>query len=548
MRRTLLTLGILLCLGQVTTAEDTPDRPERWPGFLGIGATGIDPATLPLEWSPTSNVSWQTELVGTGQSSPLIWGSTVFVTSINGTMKEDCHVTALALADGRKLWDYKMESAQPVRSNYFQSRSAPTPAVDGDRVYAFFETGKLVALKHDGSEAWVRNLVEEFGEFEVRIGLASSVAQTADSVFVLVDHEGPSYLLAVDKATGKTKWQTERFSRQSYASPIVLDICEQPQVVVSSAGSVDGYDPITGIQLWTMEGVGGNRSTTPLPFGDSRFLISASPGMHDEQLDKAKASNFAMQVVKTDNGYETKVLWKADKAMPSFGSPMVHQGLAYWVNNVGVLYCFDAETGESVYTKRSGQLCWATPLGLGDHIYLFGKDGLTTVIAAGRDFKIVAKNELIEGATEAGAADIKRRESREHQHGGGASDQSQQTSPSGNKPAADKPTDGAAVADSVNSERTTRRGGRPGSASDETSGDRPRRPASVADDTSEEGGERPGSRDGRTFAEPVQYGYAAVNGSLVIRTGGKVFCVRETTSAPQDVQAVKVSAVEGDQE
>ncbi|MEZ6132271.1 MAG: PQQ-binding-like beta-propeller repeat protein [Planctomycetaceae bacterium] len=539
MQRVLLVLGILLFSGQFTSGEEKAGSPERWPGFLGMGATAIDPATLPLEWSPTSNVSWQAELVGTGQSSPLIWGDKVFVTSIDGNMKEDCHVTALSLADGRKLWDFKTESAQPVRSNYFQSRSAPTPAVDAERVYAFFETGKLIALSHDGKEQWVRNLVEEFGEFEVRIGLASSVAQTDDSVFVLVDHEGPSYLLAVDKATGETKWQTERFSRQSYASPIVLDICGQPQVVVSSAGSVDGYDPATGEQMWTMEGVGGNRSTTPLPFGDSRFLISASPGMHDEQLDEAKESNFAMQVVKTDDGFETKVLWKVAKAMPSFGSPMVHQGLAYWVNNVGVLYCFDAETGESVYTKRSGQLCWATPLALGDHIYLFGKDGLTTVIAAGRDFNIIAKNELIEGAVEAGEADVKRREERGHQHGGTSDDPSKETKPAGD-----------ATADIGSNEQPERRGGRPGGdssqgrGSNETGGGRPTRPA--ADGNSSENGGRPSTRDGRTFADPVQYGYAAVNGSLVIRTGGKVYCLRKASNDVGEVKAVKVSAVEGD--
>ncbi|MCA9048070.1 MAG: PQQ-binding-like beta-propeller repeat protein, partial [Planctomycetaceae bacterium] len=558
MRDTLIGMGIILFTFCACLAGEESASPERWPGFLGIGATAIDPATLPLEWSPTSNVSWQTELVGTGQSSPLIWGDKVFVTSIDGNMKEDCHVTALSLADGSRLWDHKMESAQPVRSNYFQSRSAPTPAVDGERVYAFFETGKLVALSHDGKELWVRNLVDEFGEFEVRIGMASSLAQTADSVFVLVDHEGPSYLLAVDKATGETKWQTERFSRQSYASPIVLDICGQPQVVVSSEGSVDGYDPATGDQLWTMEGVGGNRSTTPLPFGDSRFLISASPGMHDEQLDEAKESNFAMQVVKTDDGFETKVLWKVAKAMPSFGSPMVHQGLAYWVNNVGVLYCFNAETGETVYTKRSGQLCWATPLGLGDHVYLFGKDGLTTVIAAGPDFKVITKNELIEGATEVGEADVRRRETQGHQHRGSSATDSTETKSEGEQPA-----------EGATQEQPVRRGGRPGSdaadggdsrgkaeevatANEGRSGGRggrPGRPSGGADggsgsgDSQEEGG-APRTRDGRTFADPVQYGYAAVNGSLIIRTGGKVFCLRNATTAPVGIKAVKVSAAD----
>ncbi|MGE0761368.1 MAG: PQQ-binding-like beta-propeller repeat protein [Pirellulaceae bacterium] len=314
-------VGALLS-ASIVSGNDRSTMPARWPGFLGVGASALAPESLPLEWSPSTNIAWQVQLVGTGQSSPVIWDDRVFVTSIDGTMKQDCHVTAISLADGARLWDYKTESAQTVRSNYFQSRSAPTPAVDANGVYSFFETGKVIGLSHGGEEKWVRNLVEEFGEFEVRIGLAASLAQSADAVFVLVDHEGPSYLLAIDKQTGGTKWQTERFSRQSYASPIMLEIAGQQQIVISSGGSVDGYDPESGEPLWTLEGVDGNRSTTPLPFGKNRFLISASPGMHDERLEEAKKSNLAMQVDKTAEGYTTKVLWKTDKAMPSFGSPI----------------------------------------------------------------------------------------------------------------------------------------------------------------------------------------------------------------------------------
>ncbi|MCA9031832.1 MAG: hypothetical protein KDA66_13545, partial [Planctomycetaceae bacterium] len=230
-----------------------------------------------------------------------------------------------------------------------------------------------------------------------------------------------------------------------------------------------------------------------------------------------------------------KVLWKTEKAMPSFGSPMVHKGLAYWVNNVGVLYCFDAVSGELVYTKRSGQLCWATPLGLGDHIYLFGKDGLTTVIAAGREFKVVARNELIEGATEAGEADVRRRESQGHQHGGGASGETTSSQPAGDsaagtndqagrsrrggRPAGSSAEGSSTTEPDADAEQSPRRGGRPG----ESSG---------GSEAQGEGG-APRTRDGLTFADPVQYGYAAVNGSLVIRTGGKVYCVRTSAKTAE---------------
>ena len=155
-------------------------------------------------------------------------------------------------------------------SNYFQSRATPTPVVDADRVYAFFETGDLVALTHSGQMAWSRSLTKEYGAFETRIGLAASPVQIGGTVVLLIDHEGPSYLLAVDKATGKTQWKTARDSRNSYASPAVMPIGTSDQIVCSSQGSVDGYDPITGKLLWSFDDVGGNNVATP-------FQVSAGP-------------------------------------------------------------------------------------------------------------------------------------------------------------------------------------------------------------------------------------------------------------------------------
>jgi outer membrane protein assembly factor BamB len=224
--------------------------PDVWPGFLGAGASPIDPETIPLTWSPTEGVAWTAELLGKGQSSPVIWGSRAFVTSIEGTSKDNCQVIELGVTDGDILWTGRSEATQKVRSNYFQSRSAPTPVVDGDRVYAFFETGDVLAYSHAGERVWQRSLVSDYGEFEGTIGLAASPLQTRDAIVLLVDHEGPSYLIALDKQTGETRWQTERTSRVSFASPALVPVGEGQQIVCSSNGSVDGYDPQTGALVW----------------------------------------------------------------------------------------------------------------------------------------------------------------------------------------------------------------------------------------------------------------------------------------------------------
>jgi outer membrane protein assembly factor BamB len=386
-----------------------------------------------------------------------------------------CHVVALSLQDGKLLWDWQCESTQKVRSNYFQSRAAPTPVVDAQGVYAFFETGELVALSHDGTLLWQRCLVKDYGNFESTIGLAASLAQTADTLFVLVDHEGPSYLLAVTKKTGATAWRTSRDSRKSFASPMVIRIGQRDQIVISSDGTVDGYDPATGELLWSFDDVGGNTVGTPFPVGPGQFLVSATPGMHSERESEAKRSNFLMTVQPQDDGtFQPTVAWRAS-ALPTFANPMTHQKVAYWINNVGVVTAYDVTTGKELYTKRLKQPCWAAPIGVGDRVYFFGKDGITTVVKAGPDFEILAENTLWDPDTTGRDAFASRRRSR-----GGHDASSENT---GGRPAAPTQANNADPNDSATAPR---------------------------------------------FADPVQYGVAAVNGSLIIRTGALVYCVRDT--------------------
>jgi outer membrane protein assembly factor BamB len=256
------------------------------------------------------------------------------------------------------------------------------------------------------------------------------------------------------------------------------------QVVVSSDGTVDGYDPATGKQLWSFDDVGGNVSGTPFPVGPGRFLVSATPGMHNEREKEAKRSNLLLTVEPGAGGsFTPAVAWRVS-ALPTFANPMTHRGVAYWVNNVGGVFAFDATTGKELFTERIGQSCWAAPLGCGDRVYFFGKNGLTTVLQSGPEFKVLAQNQLwnpdVEGKDLLG-------EGRHGNHGG--------------KPDTTKPEAGA------------------GEKKDIPSKDRP---------ASGPPRERPETGPGgKMFADPIQYGTAAVNGSLVIRSGATVYCVRD---------------------
>ncbi|MFM8724340.1 MAG: PQQ-binding-like beta-propeller repeat protein, partial [Planctomycetaceae bacterium] len=261
-------------------------------------------------------------------------------------------------------------------------------------MFAWFETGDHEALTHDGQHVWTTSLSTLYGKFTNKFGLSSSPVQTASSVIILVDDEGPSYLVALSKADGSVLWKTDRTSRTSWSSPALLTLAGQPQIVVSSAGSVDAWDPATGRQLWTYTDIGGNTATTPLPAGPDAFFVAASPGRSGENAAGAKKSNALIRVSRDGDSWKIEKVWMAAEATPSWASPFLHQGYAYWVNRVGVVYCIDVATGEQKYAQRTKQSCWATPIPIGDRIYFFGKEGTTTVLAAGPEFKQLASNEL----------------------------------------------------------------------------------------------------------------------------------------------------------
>jgi outer membrane protein assembly factor BamB len=388
-KRTVLSIAIALSF----LAENAFSGDVTWPAFLGAGATGVQAERLPATWDPTKNTKWMAALPGHGQSSPVVWNDRAFVTSVEGSKKEIYHVVCLDTKSGKELWRQQVKNSQPVENSLYVSRSAPTPVVDSQYLITQFESGDCVGWSHDGKLVWQRDLATDFGPLKAQFGLGASPCQTADNLFVLMEHEGPSCLVALDKKTGKTQWKVDRSPRQSWSSPAIVQIDGKPHVVVSSLGSVDGYDPASGNVLWSFTEVGGNTGVTPIDCGGGRFLIGASAGRQGENAEAAKTSNALIQVVRDGDKFVAKRQWVAKDASPSWASPIVHDGVAYWMNRAGVISSFDAVSGEPIYVKRASQQCWATPLAVGNRVFWFGKDGLCTVIESGKEFIIVAENQ-----------------------------------------------------------------------------------------------------------------------------------------------------------
>jgi outer membrane protein assembly factor BamB len=366
-----------------------------WPGFRGHGDSAAAGDRYPTKWSPTAGVAWKVDLPGYGQSAPVVWNGTIYLTAVEGEQKEKGYVLALDAKTGKEKWRHTLAPTQKAKSTYTVSRAAPTPCADADRVYVFFEGGNLLALTHAGAVAWERSLVTDYGEFKGGHGIGSSPAQTADALFVLIDHAGPSYLLAVDKATGKTKWKKDRDGKMSWTSPTIATQGGKPVVIASSNGSVAAYAADTGDEAWKLAGVVGNTLPSATVVGDA-VLVGTGAGRGKEPAKDAKTT-CCLTLTETDGKPGYAVRWTGKAGVANYASPVASGGVGYFVNAVGVLYGYDLKSGRELFAERIGSPCWATPVTAGGHLYCFGKDGTTTVLKPGPTFRVVETNKLWDG-------------------------------------------------------------------------------------------------------------------------------------------------------
>jgi hypothetical protein len=212
-----------------------------------------------------------------------------------------------------------------------------------------------------------------------------------------MERENDPYVMAVSKKDGQTRWKVPGLGTTSWSSPRLVPVEETLHLVLSGIGKLVGLDSKSGEIRWTIDDINGNSTPTPVPVGDGRFLIAATTGREGGGGDKAARSNGLIGIKRQDDGsYQADFLWRAKRATSSFGSPLAHNGLAYFVNRQGVIYCLDLESGEEKYAQRTADSVWATPFAAGEHLYFFGKKGTTTVIKAGQAFEEVAVNQFLE--------------------------------------------------------------------------------------------------------------------------------------------------------
>jgi outer membrane protein assembly factor BamB len=386
MKRLLLALALLAAPVFAASAPSAPSA-TPWAGFRGDGTSHTQARGLPLTWSADQNVAWNVELPGYGQSSPVVWGDRVFVTSIAGPLQDRLLVRSLELATGKMQWEHEYKGSQGVATSDYVSKAAPTPVVDGERLYLFYETGDLLALDHKGETRWQRSLVKEYGALKSNHGLGSSPILVGNALILFVTFENGAYLLAVDRQSGKTLWKRDHSLKICWSTPVVTEQDGKILLVLNANDRVAAFDAASGEQIWMVTGLKGN--TVASPSIGNGLVVGAS---------SERGSTVAVRLGGAGDVTASHVAWRAETATSSFASPLIQDGCVYIVNRTGVVYCLDLATGKAHWDRRMGASPWASPLAADGRIYFFGTDGSSLVVKPGAQLEVLAENRFpVEG-------------------------------------------------------------------------------------------------------------------------------------------------------
>ena len=382
-------------------------RAENWGQWRGPNQNGVGMAeNLPTTWSLTKNLIWKTELPSWSGSTPIVWGDRVFVVSPSParTPEErepggpEIYILCLAREDGRERWRYKLDEGNRLWRKH--NNTSPSPVTDGAHVWVMTGNGVVMCLDVDGKAVWTRDLQKEYGAFGLYWGYASSPILYDSKLIVQVLHgmhtDDPSYLVALDANSGKEVWREERAtdalreSPDSYTTPALLKRDGETQIVVTGGDCVTGHDPDTGREIWRADGLN--------PQQRGNYRIVASPVVIDDMIYAPTRRRPLLALSAGGTGdVSGNVVWKWEGAgAPDVPTPASDGTYFYMVDDRGLATCLDAKTGAVVWgPERTAQgVVSASPHVADGKVFLLNENAVTTVLAAGPEFKVLGTNEL----------------------------------------------------------------------------------------------------------------------------------------------------------
>ena len=360
---------------------------QEWTRFRGPNGTGISTTRgIPSTWTPDAYV-FRAKLPGTGLSSPVVWGDRVFVTSANVESGRR-HLVCLSLTTGKELWkrDEPFASHRKHRQNTFASA---TPAVDAERVYTTWQSpvdSALLCYRHDGTPAWRVPL----GPFKGGHGPATSPIVHNGVVYLCNDHEGPSFLLAVDAATGQIKWKVPRSGKRAcYSTPCVFNRPGHGTeiIFVHSYQGIWGVSADSGTKNWEIDVFGTFKQraiASPVIAGD---LVIGSSG-----FTTARKNIVAVRPGKQLG--DVAEAFRVSQSVPHIPTPLVYDEHMYLWADIGIVSCVSMKTGKSVWRQRIGGKFFGSPICVDGRLFAIDSKGTVVVVAASPEYKLLGKNSL----------------------------------------------------------------------------------------------------------------------------------------------------------
>lgn len=385
-----LALLFLFLGGSATSAADWP----HWRGPDGQGH--CTEKNLPVQWSSQKNVKWKIPLANQGNSTPVIWGDKIFLTQANkgGTVRS---LICLARADGKTLWKNDVAYPEKERNWTPDWYCNASPVLDGERVVVSFGSAGMYCYDYSGKELWKRT---DLGKWEHNFGNSASPIFHGDLAILWCgpnQGKGRNYLLAVDKKTGKTVWEHEE-KVGSWSTPLITKVNGQDQLLVGSSldvkgspdpktGTLKGFDPKTGKELWFCHGLDSYVYTSPLVGNGIAVAMSGYQGA-------------AIAVKLGGSGDITKDrLWKHPKNIQRVGSGVIVGDHVYQVDENGTPRCYELTTGNELWKveNRPGSTTWGSIVHADGRLYVLMRDGATLVFKASPQYELLANNPLDKG-------------------------------------------------------------------------------------------------------------------------------------------------------
>ncbi len=375
-----LLLVVLLGMGDMAAGD--------WPMFRGPGGRSVGgDDDLPQEWSISegTNVAWTADLPGRGVSGPIVVDGKVFVTASSGPQRDRLHVLAFNSETGKQLWHRQFWATGKSMCHETSANAAPTPASDGERIFAFYSSNDLIALDLDGNLQWIRGLELDYPGAGNALGMSSSPVVVGDVVVVQSEAQGNSFVAAIDRATGETLWDLKRPEASNWCSPIAVDaeytIDKQPAVILQSGEGIGLHRADNGETL--LQIATECESIPSLTF--DKYLYAPSNGIQVYDILSAGLED------------KDKPVWQESKLQPGSPSPVVVDDQIFVINRSGVLTCGSTASKEVKWKVRLGGRFWATPVLVGKHLYCINADGKSFVVSLNEDGskgEIVGENEF----------------------------------------------------------------------------------------------------------------------------------------------------------